>query len=158
MFHKFVKFTLILLILFYPITHYGESGYAKKFFSTKFNEVNVRNGPGKNYYVIGKHLKKGLPILVTGEFDNWKKIVNYLGKEGWIANSQLSKDRYGITNKEIFLRSFPKLESKSLFIIEKNVNFKISSCRRNWCKTDISNLSGWIKKEDFWGVFKEETF
>ena len=73
MFHKFVKFTLIPLILFYPIINYGESGYAKKFFSTKFNEVNVRNGPGKNYYVIGKHLKKGLPVLVTGEFDNWKK-------------------------------------------------------------------------------------
>ena len=99
-----------------------------------------------------------MPILVTGEFDNWKKIVNYLGKEGWIANSQLSKDRYGITNKEIFLRSCPKLESKSLLIIEKNVNFKISSCRTNWCKTHISNLSGWIRKEDFWGVFKEETF
>ena len=154
----FIKFTLILLILFYPIIHYGESGYAKKFFSTKFNEVNVRNGPGKNYYVIGKHLKKGLPILVTGEFDNWKKIVNYLGKEGWIANSQLSKDRYGITNKETFLRSFPKLESKSLLIIEKNVNLKYHLAEEIGVKHDISNLSGWIKKEDFWGVFKEETF
>ena len=99
-----------------------------------------------------------MPILVTGEFDNWKKIVNYLGKEGWIANSQLSKDRYGITNKEIFLRSFPKLESKTLFIIEKNVNFKISSCRRNWCKTHISNLSGGLKKRILGSLLKKKHF
>ena len=39
MFHMFIKFTLIPLILFYPIIHHGESGYAKKFFQQSLTKL-----------------------------------------------------------------------------------------------------------------------
>ena len=96
--------------------------------------------------------------MVTGEFDNWKKIVNYLGKEGWIANSQLSKNRYGITNKEIFLRSFPKLESKSLLIIEKNVNFKISFVEKIGVKQISQVFQDGLEKRIFGEPLKKRHF
>ena len=158
MFHLFLKYFFILIIIFNPSIILSDSDDIKKFFSTKYNEVNVRNGPGKNFYVIGKHLKKGLPILIIGEFDNWKRVVNYLGKEGWIASTQLSKKRFGIITKETFLKSFPNLNSKNQLLLKKNVNFKIIKCRKNWCETKIADSTGWLNKKDFWGVFREEVF
>ena len=148
----------IILFNLHPITVYPESDGIKKFFSTKYDEVNIRNGPGKNYYVIGKHFKKGLPVLVVNEFDGWKRIINFLGKEGWVSNSQLSKKRFGITKKKTFLKSFPKSDSTNQFLLGKHLNFKIIKCLKEWCKTKIKKTNGWIRKDSFWGVFKDEEF
>ena len=155
----FGKITIFIFFFLYPITSQTNNVDEKKFFSTKFNEVNIRNGPGINYFIIGKHLKKGLPLLVVGEFDNWKRIVNFLGVEGWVANSQISKKRYGITIvKESEIKSFPKKNSKVLMILGEKINFPIQKCSNDWCKIKYNNKTGWIEKKNFWGVFKKEIF
>ena len=67
------------------------------FFSTKYNEDNVRNGPGLNHLLIYKILIKGYPLKVISEFDNWKKVRDFSGRVGWISKSQLTSERYVIT-------------------------------------------------------------
>lgn len=117
----------------------------------------MRNGPGINYFVVGKFLKKGIPVLVVGEFEGWKRTINFLGNEGWISNSQLSKKRYGIIIKEsVEMKSFPKKEAKTKLILGKNLNFKIKRCIIDWCKIKIGTKSGWIKRENFWGILDKE--
>ena len=127
-----MHFILRLIILFYiihPEVLFTKPEKIKEFYSTKYNEVNVRNGPGINYFVIGKFLKKGLPVLVVGEFEGWKRIVNFLGKEGWISNSQLSTIRYGIVIEEnVRMKSFPMLASKTKLLLGKYLNFRIKKC------------------------------
>jgi len=61
------------------------------FFSTKFNEVNVRNGPGLNHLLLYKILVKGYPLKEISEFENWKKVQDFSGRIGWISKSQLSR-------------------------------------------------------------------
>ena len=145
--------------MLYPITSKTNNVDVKKFFSTKFNEVNIRNGPGINYFIIGKHLKKGLPLLVIGEFDNWKRIVNFLGVEGWVANSQISKKRFGITVvKRSEIKSFPKNNSKVLMVLGEKINFPIQKCNKEWCRIKYNNITGWVEKKNFWGVLEREVF
>ena len=49
----------------------------KIFFSTKYNEVNLRNGPGVNHLLIYKILKKGYPLLVIEKFENWYRVIDF---------------------------------------------------------------------------------
>ena len=35
-----------------------------KYLTTRYNEVNVRNGPGLNNLILFKILKKGYPLLI----------------------------------------------------------------------------------------------
>ena len=45
--------------------------------------VNVRNGPGTDFALLG-HLSPGGQIPVIGRYDEWWQ-VDYEGREGWIA-------------------------------------------------------------------------
>jgi len=63
---------------------------------TKYDEVNLRNGPGLNKLVLFKILKKGYPVKVLEEFESWYKIIDYQKREGWISKTQLIKTLYGI--------------------------------------------------------------
>ena len=124
---------------------------------TKFNEVNIRNGPGKNHFVIGKFLKKGIPLLTLDKYENWHRVTDLEGKEGWVSSSQLQSERYGIITKDqSILMSFPNKKSKKIAIFKKNVNFKINSCDLSWCNVKHNNLNGWIQKAHIWGVHAKE--
>ena len=90
------------------------------FFSTKFNEVNVRNGPGLNHLLLYKILVKGYPLKEISEFDNWKKVQDFSGRVGWISKSQLSRQKYIITIlPDQYLYKFPTNNSKKIAIVKK---------------------------------------
>ena len=147
----------MLFISSYLIAYADIVGNEKIFFSTKFNEVNIRNGPGKNHFVIGKFLKKGIPILTLDKYENWHRVTDLEGNEGWVSSSQLQSERYGIITKDqSILMSFPNKNSKKIAIFKKNVNFKINSCDLSWCNVKHNNLNGWIQKADIWGVHAME--
>lgn len=122
------------------------------FLSTKYDEVNIRKGPGKNHYVIGIFQKKGIPIKIIDYFDTWVKVEDYEGATGWISKSQLSEKKFGIILKEIKLQQFPKKNSKVLAILKKNVLIKIKRCKKKWCKISVKNFNGWVRVEGFWGA------
>ena len=75
-FLEFILKNFIFYITFMYIYLTPELNFSlekKIFFSTKYNEVNLRNGPGTNHLILYKILKKGYPVLVLEEFENWKE-------------------------------------------------------------------------------------
>ena len=64
-----------------------------RFVSLKSDDVNVRRGPGQEYDVAFTFVRAGLPVEITQEFDNWRKIRNSEGAEGWVFHSLLSGKR-----------------------------------------------------------------
>ena len=67
---------------------------AEEYFSTlRFNNVNLRQGPSKEYPVKIFYKKKYLPVLVQDSSDNWRKIRDHENNSGWIHLSQLSKKK-----------------------------------------------------------------
>ena len=71
---------------------------AEEYFSTlKYNNVNLRQGPSKNYPVKIFYKKKYLPVLIQDASDNFRKIKDHENNTGWIHVSQLSKKKAALT-------------------------------------------------------------
>ena len=61
----------------------GASGLPiPRFVSLAAKEVNLRAGPGKNYPVTWVFVRKGLPVMVTAEFEYWRKVRDLDGEAG----------------------------------------------------------------------------
>ena len=101
------------------------------------------------------YLKKHLPVLVIDENENWRKIRDVDGIEGWIHKSMLSSKKTFINQKKQNL--FRYLENKSLIIaiVEKDVVGRILLCKEDFCKVKIRNYKGWIEKKFLWGIKKD---
>ena len=123
---------------------------SKIIFLTKFNEVNVRNGPGLNHLLLYKILVKGYTLKEIGEFDNWKKVQDFSGKFGWISKSQLSRQRYIITIvPDQYLYKFPTNNSKRIAIVKKESLLKIIKETEGWLLLESDGVKGWITKTQY---------
>ena len=56
----------------------------------------VYTGPGVNYAVEWLYMKSGLPVEILQEFDNWRRIRDSEGSEGWVNQTLLSGRRTAI--------------------------------------------------------------
>ena len=124
-----------------------------KFFSTKFDEVNVRNGPGLNHLLLYKILVKGYPLKEIREFDNWKKVQDFSGRVGWISKSQLSSQKYVITIiPDQYLYKFPTNNSKKIATVKKESLLKVIKETEGWLFLESDGVKGWITKNTVWGL------
>ena len=67
-----------------------------RYVTLKFNEVNMRAGPGREYPVLWSYSKTGLPLLVEAEFGVWRKVVDHEATTGWMRGSVLSLRRIAL--------------------------------------------------------------
>ena len=75
----------------------GASGLPlPRFVSLKAKSVNVRVGPSIDYAVAWRYLKSGLPVEIIQEYDNWRRIRDAEGSEGWVNQALLSGDRTAV--------------------------------------------------------------
>jgi SH3-like domain-containing protein len=58
-----------------------------RYVSLKSDHVNVRAGPTKDNDVAWIYTKAGLPVEITAEFENWRRIRDSEGAEGWVYHS-----------------------------------------------------------------------
>ena len=65
-------------------TKYFYGTQKNKYLSTKYNEVNLRNGHSLNQLVLYKILIKGYPVEVTEVYENWYKVTDH--KKGGIGS------------------------------------------------------------------------
>src|ERR1700692_3135721 len=64
-----------------------------RFVSIKGDRVTVRGGPDKNHDVAWIYTRIGWPVEITAEYDNWRRIRDSDGSEGWVYHSLLSGKR-----------------------------------------------------------------
>src|SRR3569832_793597 len=64
--------------------------------SLKSDRVNVRGGPNKDQDVRWVYTRAGMPVEVTAEFENWRRIRDWEGAEGWVYHSLLSGKRTAV--------------------------------------------------------------
>lgn len=58
--------------------------------------VNVRAGPGERYPILWIFNRKGWPIELIADYQNWYKIRDLEGEEGWIYKGLVSKRQTAI--------------------------------------------------------------
>ena len=140
---KVIFFTFILI--FSSINFLS----AQEYFSTlRYNNVNLRQGPSKDYPIKIFYKKKYLPVLVQDTSDNFRKIKDHENNTGWIHVSQLSKKKAALTlNDQVMIFKNPTVFSKPLAVLEKGRLCLISKCKNKWCKIKVEKYSGWVKKK-----------
>ncbi|HIJ61270.1 MAG TPA: hypothetical protein HPQ04_01120 [Rhodospirillaceae bacterium] len=126
-----------------------------RFVSLRSDEVNLRTGPGVRYPVDWIYTRRDLPVEVIAEFETWRKIRDWQGTEGWVHQSMLSARRMVVvTGSQRRLRAEPDDKAPSLALLDPNVVGRLLSCPRNrvYCRLDVENIQGWLKRDEFWGV------
>src|SRR5277367_6739834 len=67
-----------------------------RYVSLKSDHVNVRAGPTKDNDVAWIYTRSGLPVEITAEFGNWRRVRDSEGAEGWVYHSLLSGRRTAV--------------------------------------------------------------
>ena len=125
-----------------------------EYFLTLRNEkVNLRQGPSFKYPVKLYYKKKFLPVLIQDKFENFRKIRDHENNSGWIHISQLSKKKAAITiDDDQLVFDKPSLYSKPFVILKKGRLCRIQKCKNAWCKVQVEDFNGWVKKDSLWGL------
>ena len=61
-----------------------------RYVSLKSDHVNVRAGPPKDNDVAWVYTRSGLPVEITAEFENWRRVRDSEGSEGWVYHSMFA--------------------------------------------------------------------
>jgi len=128
-----------------------------RFVSLKADEVNVRVGPGKQYPLKWTYVVSGVPVLIIAEWDNWRKIRDWEGQEGWVHSALLSAKRTVIVTGEkrtLYRRADAK--SPPVVRLRPGIVAEVEDCNEGWCRVEVRNYRGWLRRGDFWGVYPDE--
>ena len=132
-----------------------------RFVSLKADKVNMHIGPAKNYEVKWLYQRAGLPVEITAEFENWRRIRDSDGTEGWVYHSLLSGRRTGVViakSKEELVPLYAKPDSKAAIAahLQPGVLGSVKRCNANWCRMIGPGFDGWIPQERLRGVYLNE--
>jgi SH3-like domain-containing protein len=149
-----------------PNVSLGPSGLPlPRFVSLKASRVNSRIGPGLGYAVDWMYLKSGLPVEIIQEYDNWRRVRDSEGAEGWINQSLLSGRRTAIAapwqrgkSSTIALMSGPRSDATEVARLEPGVVGTIKACDGRWCEGNFAGHNGWVAQEQVWGAYPGERF
>jgi SH3-like domain-containing protein len=133
-----------------------------RFVSLKADKVNMHVGPAKNFEVKWRYQRAGLPVEIMSEYENWRRIRDSDGTEGWVYHSLLSGRRTGVVtlrSKDDLhpLRAKPNAESVIVAQLQSGVLGTIKRCTNGWCRIIGEGYDGWIPQEKLWGVYPNES-
>lgn len=149
-------------------TSKGPSGLPlPRFVSLKSKKVNLRIGPGTTYAASWMYLKSGLPVEIIQEYDNWRKIRDSDGTEGWVNQALLSGNRTAVAapwmkakGPDIYVNMHREPQTGSAIIakLEPGVVVHLSECNGDWCEADYDGTDGWVSQGEIWGAYPGEVF
>lgn len=133
-----------------------------RFASLRSDKVNVRQGPSSDHPVVWTFTRAGLPVEITAEFDNWRRIRDSEGSEGWVIQGLLSKRRTAL------VAPWEKGKTFDLFAsaggrdvrakLESGVLVTLKSCDGKWCRIIVSEVDGFIHQDVLWGAYPNDKF
>ena len=154
------------------ITHGRETGLPlPRFVSLKFNKVNLRVGPGRKYAINWLYTKRGWPVEIIQEFDQWRRIRDSEGTTGWVLNSQLSSRRTGIvapwekpkiafgnTVRAALIngKGSASHDASTVARLQAGLMVTIDECDAQWCEVEAQDTRFWLQQDSIWGVYPGE--
>ena len=132
-----------------------------RFVSLKADRVNVRGGPDKDHDVAWIYTRVGLPVEITAEFDNWRRIRDSEGAEGWVYHSLLTGKRTAAvqlkTKTDLApLYQTPDMHGVVTARLQVGVLGSVKHCTGTWCQISGDGFAGWIEQSALWGVYPGE--
>ncbi len=185
-----LPFVLVLVVVLTTASHdavaagdqsEGSGLPLPRFASLKSDHVNVRGGPNKDHDVAWIYTRPALPVEITAEFENWRRIRDRDGSEGWVyhtllsgrrtayvappkvrqavqpINAQPTKGRPENSQPQLVpLHASPDVASPLQAMLEPGVLGTVKRCTGQWCRLTGPGFDGWIEQSHLWGVYPNE--
>ncbi len=130
-----------------------------RFISISKRNANLRVGPGKRYPVDWIYRRRGVPVLVTAEFEHWRKVIDVDGTEGWLHKTLLSGRRTAVVMSEpATFRLTGENDAPIVYRAEAGVIGALEACIGGWCRMKIRDRTGWIERHRIFGALPSEDF
>ena len=156
-------FLLFILCYFFSFQSNAEIGKETgleipRYISLKSNDTNVRVGPSINYPITIKFIVKNYPLMIIEEYDDWRKVVDFNNKVGWVHKSLISGNRTGIilSQKDDFVEVSNINNGSIIGKLGKGNVIDVIKCKIKWCLISFYNHKGWVNKKNIWGVKDKE--
>lgn len=128
-----------------------------RFVTLRSDKVNVRTGPGEQYPIDWVFTRKDMPVEIVAEFNHWHRIRDVEGTEGWVQERMVTGKRAVIVRgQQRVLRDRPTGDAAIVARAEPGVIAKLLECQPGWCRVEAAGVSGWLKREEIWGVYPGE--
>jgi SH3-like domain-containing protein len=116
-------------------------------------EARMRTGPSTEFPVKWVYKRQNLPVKVVAVHEDWRKIQDPDGDQGWMHKRLLSPDRTALVIGSGIgaLRDSPQATSRIAWRVEPGVVGRIEECVKNWCRFDVAGRAGYIEADRLWG-------
>jgi SH3-like domain-containing protein len=100
-------------------------------------------------------------VEITAEFENWRRVRDSEGSEGWVYHSLLSGKRTAVIttkSKDELAQLHDRADDSSAVAarLEAGVVANVRRCSGTWCRITGTGFDGWIEQERLWGVYPDE--
>lgn len=127
--------------------------------SIRVDEVNVRTGPGLRYPVSWIFQRRHMPVEVVAEYENWRRIRDWEGSEGWVHSSMLAADRSVLVVSETAtIRKDRADTAAAVARLAPGMVASVSACDAEWCRVTADGYRGWLRRQGIWGLYPGEIF
>jgi SH3-like domain-containing protein len=133
-----------------------------RFVSLKSDKVNVRKGPGTDQAIVWVFSRAGLPVEVIAESENWRRVRDSEGADGWVLRNLLSGRRtvliapWSKDRESVPLYSSKSTGARIAAALQPNVLGNVLNCDGEWCEVSVDDYSGYVEQDKLWGVYKGE--
>jgi SH3-like domain-containing protein len=134
-----------------------------RFVSLKADKVNLRAGPTREHDVTWVFTRAGLPVEITAESENWRRVRDSEGTEGWVYHSLLSSRRtvlvapWSKKDETFALHQSGDPNAQVSAQLQPGVLGSVKVCDKKWCRIFGDGFDGYIEQERLWGVYPNET-
>lgn len=125
-----------------------------RFVSLKADKTFCRTGPSFAHPVRITFMRKGLPVMVVAETnDYWRKVRDLEGDECWTHKSKLSGVKTALVLKEgLALRKRPEEDAPVTAHLGRGLIARIEGSRDGWLRISAKGIKGWAAQSAFWGA------
>jgi len=133
-----------------------------RFVSLKSDKVNVRRGPSTDQAIIWVFARAGLPVEIIAESDNWRRVRDSEGADGWVYHSLLSGRRtvlitpWSKGKESVTMHESDSTSSRAVAELQPGVIGNVVECDGKWCELTVDDYEGYVQQDKLWGVYRGE--
>ena len=147
-----------------PVATKGPSSGLRvpRFVSLKSDKVNVRRGPSSDQSIVWVFARAGLPVEIIAEADNWRRVRDSEGSDGWVFHSLLSGRRTVLVSpwsegkEAVAMHSSRSTRSSAVAQLQSGVIGNVVTCDGEWCELTVDGFEGYVEQDRLWGVYRGE--
>lgn len=150
----------IVIFLALPAAGYAteQKPIVPRFASLRHGKVHMRTGPGTRFPIRWVYRRRGLPIEILRDYGIWRYLRDPWGTSGWVHVRNLtSKRTVLVTGRTRVLRAEPSVKAEPVARVEPTVIGRLERCNGTWCRLSVGDHTGWLRRRDIWGVYRNET-